>query len=120
MIPYNQGCILLADMQNTFGSGSKQERIKLLLLGPNGPALGCTGDSQPIENLFAALKEQWNAFQGDFYSRFKSVYEKFLEDTSNVNRFAPEAINAWFETILLEVQGEKLPVLPLSDLPVES
>ena len=109
MIPYSQGAILLADRQNTFeNSWSKQERLKILLLSPNGPVLGCAGDSQFIENLFATLKDEWTTLQSDSYSRFKSVYTKLSEEAADANRFAGAGMNPLIETVLVEVQGGRV------------
>jgi len=58
LIPYSQGCKLLADRQNSYDCGSKQERTKILLQSANGPALGCVGDSRFIENFFATIREK--------------------------------------------------------------
>jgi hypothetical protein len=110
MIPYSQGCILLSDRQNTFDTGSKQERIKLLLLGSNGPVIGCAGESQLIENLFANITEEWHLLQGDSYTKFKKIFEKFLEAQMNIRRLTGAGIDpsGVVETILVEVQSGQI------------
>ena len=106
LIPYSQGCILLADRQDSYSdSDSKQERTKLLLQSANGPALGCTGDSRFIENLFATIREKWGSLQGDTYNRFKGLYEKLLVETHEQNKLTGARINLVIETILVEVQN---------------
>jgi hypothetical protein len=108
LIPYSQGCILLADRQNTYDSGSKQERTKILLQSANGPALGCAGDSRFIENFFASLREKWISIEGDSYNKFKTVYEKLLVETSELNKLTGAKIDPLVETILVEVQAGKI------------
>jgi hypothetical protein len=103
MIPYSQGCLLLADRQNSYDRGSKQERTKVLLLSANGPALGCAGDSRLIENLFATLREKWNTLQTDSYNRFKSIYEKLLVETAESNRLTGARTDPVIETLFVEV-----------------
>jgi len=108
LIPYSEGCILLADRQNSYDSGSKQERTKILLQSANGPALGCAGDSRLIENLFASIKEKWSSQEGDSYNKFKTIYEKLLVETAELNKLTGARIDPLIETILVEVQGGKI------------
>jgi hypothetical protein len=108
LIPYNQGCILLADRLNSFDSGSKQERKKILLQSANGPALGCAGDSRFIENLFLSIREEWGSLRGDSYNKFKALYEKLILETYELNKLTGAKIDLSIETILVEVQGGKI------------
>lgn len=56
LIPYNQGCFLIADRQETFRDGSKTEFTKLYLHGDNGPAMGCAGGADLIRKLYSELR----------------------------------------------------------------
>jgi hypothetical protein len=55
-IPFNQGCLLIADRQETYDDGSKTNFTKLCSYGDNGPAMGCAGGSDLIRKLFSEVK----------------------------------------------------------------
>jgi hypothetical protein len=94
---------LLADRLNSYRSGSSQQRNKTLLLTPRGPAFGCAGDTQVIENLFQCLRERWNALNGNSYDRFKTIYEELLSTTIRTNQLMGVTVDPVIETIGVEV-----------------
>lgn len=56
LIPYDQGCVLMADRQETFSDGSKDDLTKLYCHGDDGPAMGCAGGADLIRKLFSELR----------------------------------------------------------------
>jgi len=87
LIPYKEGCILIADRLNSFDTGSKHERTKVLLVSDEGPLLGCAGDSRFIETFFERIQQRWTQMHDTSYSKFKSIYEKLMAEIYETNKF---------------------------------
>jgi hypothetical protein len=96
---------MLADRLNSFHSGSSQQRNKTLLLTPRGPAFGCAGDTQVIEDLFECLRERWGVLTGNSYDRFKTVYGELLNEVIKTNQLMGVEVDPVIETIAVEVTG---------------
>jgi hypothetical protein len=99
---------MLADRADSFDSGSKKERKKILCQNVNGPILGCAGDSRFIENFFAEIQSKWETSEGDSYDRFRSIYEPLIVETYKLNQLTGAKIDPSIETILVEVQDGRI------------
>lgn len=80
-IPHGQGCVLIADRQNTRKQGIKDEVTKIYLEGDEGPAIGCAGSTEIIQNLYARMRDSGNITNSNIRER---VNDLWLEITKNV------------------------------------
>ena len=110
LIPYNQGCLLIADRQETFPDGSKIEFTKLYCHGDNGPALGCAGGADLIRKLYSELRGQDFSTQDSFTIIKKKLDQSIKEASKNATLMGPglDPYRLGIDFLLVELQNKNM------------
>jgi hypothetical protein len=118
-IPYSQGCILLADRQDTYGDGSKAEILKLFLLRENGPAIGCSGPSTIIRKFYSDLAESKLMPDEGICEQATKILEKIFIDIQRNARYSQNGLRAGdlaLDALIMESHEGKITLSKLESL----
>ena len=108
-IPHSHGYVLVSDRQDTFPeTGAKTEVTKLYIQSNAGPAVGCSGSTSVIQNLYSKMSDKWGNLSGKACDRIKSLYMEILEEAANVRRLTGSYIEADLEMLVIEANKGKI------------
>jgi hypothetical protein len=108
-IPHSHGYVLVSDRQDTFtGTGAKTEVTKLYIQSKTGPAVGCSGSTSVIQNLYSKMTDKWINLSGKACDRIKSLYTEILGEAANVRRLTGSDIEADLEMLVIETDNGKI------------
>lgn len=108
-IPHSHGYVLVADRQDTFtGTGCKTEVTKLYIQSKTGPAVGCSGSTSVIQNLYSKMSDAWENLSGKACDKIKSLYTEILEEAAKVRQLTGSDIEADLEMLVIETNEGKI------------
>lgn len=107
-IPHCEGCILLSDRQSTLESGYKNEVTKLHVQGVKGPAIGSSGNTRVIQNLYDKIRDRWEEEQGNSCYKIIVFCKEILADVQEIRRFTNMRVNPTLEMLIVEAGGENI------------
>jgi len=111
-IPHSQGCVLIADRQNTRGQGIKDEITKIYLEGDEGPAIGCAGSTEIIQNLYARMRDSGNITNSNIRERVNNLWLEITKNVLKVHSIVGEQGIKYeeldIESLIIEIDGESI------------
>ena len=104
-IPHSEGCILLADRQDTLESGSKNEVTKLYVQGVKGPAIGSSGNTHVIQDLYDKIRDKWETEEGNSYDKIKVFYKEVYTGVLEIRTLTGTRVDPHLEMLIVEAGG---------------
>lgn len=118
-IPHSQGCVLLADRQDSYYDGSKIEINKLRLQDENGPAIGCSGPSTIIRKFYSDLAKSRINPEIDVCDQIKKALENVFIELQGNARYSKDGLGAddlALDALVIEFQEGKITLSRLESL----
>lgn len=106
-VPYDEGCILFGDRQNSYDDGYKEEVQKLHLQSHIGPAMGCAGDTELIETLYARMRTE-TINSRNVCRRVKKLLTAICEELGKTRSYGTAGLYENVEMIIVAADDQRL------------